>query len=117
MPPRPATPSHPSKPWSSQPPLSATPPTPAEPSSTHHPHGPQGRPWRRFVYDRTAIDVARSPAGWHVRVGDRQADNRLLDLALEETLDVSNTEIAKLTIQILDWQAKFDQLRLTAAAR
>jgi hypothetical protein len=73
------------------------------------PTKPSGATWRRFVYDQTAVDVARSPAGWHVRAGERQANNRLLDLALEEILSRSNSEIAKLTIQILDWQAKIDQ--------
>jgi hypothetical protein len=72
--------------------------------------------WRRFLYEKTAIEVARSPAGWHVRTGDRQADDKLLDLALEELLAASNNTIAKLTVQILDWQAQPEPLGRGSAA-
>jgi hypothetical protein len=73
------------------------------------PSTPPNATWRRFLYNQTAIEVARSAAGWHVRHGTQQADNKLLDLALDELLTASNAQIAALTIQILDWHLHLDK--------
>ena len=66
---------------------------------------PDERPWKRFVFADADLDVARTPECWHVRARRHEAKNKLLDIVLEEVVTATNTRLAEMTVQILDWFA------------
>jgi hypothetical protein len=62
--------------------------------------------WEFFAFEDGIVEVAREDGRWRLRVAGREATARALDEGLEALLGLSNSEIARLTIRILDWQAR-----------
>ena len=68
-----------------------------------------GVAWQRFLFADVDVSVVRRDGLWRVRVGADTTEEKLLDVALDELLQMSSHRIAELTVQILDWYAHSDR--------
>jgi hypothetical protein len=61
--------------------------------------------WRRFLFPDCDLEVARVGGRWRVRSGGHEVEQKLLDAALDELFEFSNSRYAELTVQILSWHS------------
>jgi len=64
-----------------------------------------GVAWQRFLFADADVSVTRRDGLWRVRVGSRETEEKLLDIALGELLPMPNHRIAELAVEILHWYA------------